>query len=261
MNERQHPKISISQDEARDIERVYDDFLGILKGLSGKTDTDVVYKTIANVIDSIIKALSSRGGESLLLYTSKIFDKDYIFAHSLNVCLISIRMGLRLGFDKERLKDLGFLGLTHARADLKFPEKLSRKIEHDKESDEIIKLTDVYDALTHPPAYRHAITPHETLSSIIRTDKFFDTRLIKILLEELSFYPKGSWVQLCTKEIGKVIKVNKELLLRPTIEVFIDWEGKHLKETKEIDLSKNNMIYVLRPLTEEEIKHIKEPTS
>ena len=258
MNAQQHPKISISEEEAREIERIYDDFLGILKGLSGKTGTEIVYKTIANVIDSIIEALSSVDGESLLLYTSKIFDKDYIFAHSLNVCFISIRIGLKLGFAKERLNDLAFLALTHPSKDMGFPEGLLKEVKQDKESDEITRLADVYDALSHPPAYRHAMTPAETLSSVINTDKFFDRRLIKILLEELSLYPKGSWLQLSTKEIGKVIKVNKEILLRPTVEVLIDWEGKYLKERKEVDLSKNTAIYILRPLTEKEIKHIGE---
>ena len=253
MNTQKYPRISMSEDQAREIEDLYDDILGKLKSLSIKT----LEKTVTDLIDLIIGKFSS-GNESLLLYTSKIFDKDYIFAHSLNVCLISIKIGIRLDFDKKRLKDLGFLGLTHARKDIGLPEELSRAIEPDKELNEIIKLTDVYDALTHPPAYRHAITPCEALSSIIKTDKFFDRRLIKILLEELSFYPKESWVQLCTKEIGKVIKVNKELLLRPMIEVFIDWEGKHLEKTKTVDLSKNNTIYVLRPLTEKEIKHIRE---
>ncbi len=234
MNEREHSEIDISQDQAREIESAYDNLLGMVKGLSGKAKTEAVSESITNLIGFIIERLSFEG-EPLLLYTSKIFDKDYIFAHSLNVCLISIRIGLRLNLDKKRLRDLGFLALAHARKDTGFPDGLLKEIKHDKQLDEIIGLADVYDGLSHPPAYRHAMAPYETLGSITKADEFFDRRLLKILLEELTFYPKGSWVQLCTKEIGRVIKVNKELLLRPTIEVFIDWEGKHLKKTKTIE--------------------------
>ncbi len=258
MSAQNYYKIGISKSDAQEIENIYDDFLGLLKELSGKTDTEGVTKTLADLVNSIIEILSSKKGESLLLYTSRIFDKDYIFAHSLNVCLISVRMGLKLGFGEGRLKDLGFLAIIHARKDIRLPEELSKKIEYDKESDEIIRLADVYDALTHPPVYRHAMTPCDTLTSLIKTDKFFDRRLIKILLQELSLYPKGSWVELSTGEIAKVIKANKEILLRPTVKAFFDGKGRHLKDTRTMDLSKNTVIYVLRPLTEQEIEPLKE---
>ncbi|MBW2004084.1 MAG: hypothetical protein JRI72_05635 [Deltaproteobacteria bacterium] len=256
MNEGEHSKISISESEAQEIESTYNDLLKRLKGLSGKTDTETGSEAISDLTYFIIERLSFED-QPLLLYTSKIFDEYYIFAHSLNVCLISIRIGLRLNFDKERLKDLGFLALTHAGKDMGFPEELLKRIGHDKEMDEIMRLADVYDAMTHPPTYRHAMIPRETLESIIDSNGFFNRRLIKILLEELGLYPKGSWVQLSNKQIGKVISANKALPLRPTVKVFIDWQGNYLKEAKIIDLSKDSAIHVLRPLTGEEIKHIR----
>ncbi|MBW1690815.1 MAG: hypothetical protein JRI71_09535 [Deltaproteobacteria bacterium] len=257
MSERAYSKQGISESEAQEIERAYDGLLKRLKGLSGETDTEVVSEAIGDLIDFIIDRLFSKG-QSLLLYTSKIFVKDYIFAHSLNVCLISIRIGLRLRFAQNRLKNLGVLALTHAQKDMGFPEGPLERMEHDKEMDEIIRLADVYDALTHPPEYRHAVVPRETLESIIDSDKLFDRRLIKILLDELTLYPTGSWVQLSNKQVGKVISVNRGQPLRPTVRVFIDWEGRYLKEKKIIDLSKDSSIHVLRPLTEEEVKHIRD---
>ena len=255
MNTPEQPKIIISEDDAREIERAYDSALETLKGLSGKTEIEAVNEGIANLIIFLIEKLYTKGG-SLLLYTSKIFDKDYIFAHSLNVCLISLRIGMKLEFDKNRLKDLGFLALTHSSKDMGFPEGLSEKIKQDKELDEIIRLADVYDGQSHPPAYRHGIIPHETIMSILNTGNLFDSRLVKILLEELSLYPKGSWVQLCTGQIGKVIVINKDLPLRPTVKILIERRGEI--EEKIIDLSKNNLVYVLRPVAEKKIKDIKE---
>ena len=153
---------------------------------------------------------------------------------------------------------LGFLALTHAREDIGFPEELARGIERDGEIDEIIRLADIYDALTHPPSYRHGMEPKKTLESIINSETAFDRRLVKILLEELSLYPKGAWVQLSTKEIGRVIEVNKGLLLRPMVRIYIDWEGEYVEEKKIIDLSENNLVHVFRPLTAEEVKKIRE---
>jgi len=252
-------KIDLSKEEAMEIENKYDGLLGILKKLSGEIDVKVVRKISADSIDIIIESLSSETkDEAILLYTSKIFDKDYIFAHSLNVCIISIMLGLRLDFDKERLKDLGFLALLHAGGDIKLPEGLSAGIKHDKELDEIVRLADIYDALTHPPSYRHATTPAETLVSITAMEQSFDKKLVKILLQELTFYPKGAWVQLCTDEIARVVKINKMFPLRPTVEVFTDSEGGHLKGQRTIDLSKDHIIFISRPMTGEETKRIRE---
>ncbi len=245
--------ISMSEENAREIEAAYDGLLESLKSALIKTDTGAIVESVGQSIDFIIKNLSSEDG-SLLLYISKVFDKDYIFAHSLNVCLISVKIGLKLNFDKERLRNLGFLALTHAGKDIRLPDKLLKDRKHDKEMAEIVRLADVYDALTHPPNYRHATTPADTLASVVSSDGLFDRNLIEILLKELTLYPKESWVQLSTKEIGKVVKVNKETLLRPMLKVFFDWNGNLMKEPKEVDLSRSNAIYVLRSLTEEEIK-------
>lgn len=250
-------KIRLADLEADEIERVYDGLLDVLKELTGISSLGIIKRNIDIVIDFMIEKLSSNG-ESLLLYTSKNFDKDYIFAHSLDVCIIAVRIGQRRRFDKERLKALAFLALTHARESVGFPKDLLRGIETDEEINEIIRLADVYDTLTHPPSYRHGMEPKSTMESIINSEKDFDRRLVKILLEELSLYPRGAWVQLSTKEIGRVIEVNKGLLLRPVVRLYFDWERRYIKEKKIIDLSKNNIIHVLRPLTPEEVKKIRE---
>jgi len=252
MNAPEHSKLNVSKSDALESSGAYDLLVERMKGISAKTDAEVVYEAITDLLNSIIERLST-AGECLLLYTSKILDEDYIFSHSLNVCLISVRIGLRLEFDNERLIRLGFLALTHAGKDIRLPEELSTKIQHDKDLDEIIRLADVYDALTHPPAYRQAVVPLETLQTITSSDNFFDRRFLKILMEELSLYPKGSGVQLSSNEIGRVIKVNKGLFLRPVVKVIIDTQGKNLEDGRTVDLSKENLIYILRPVPEEEM--------
>jgi hypothetical protein len=96
--------------------------------------------------------------------------------------------------------------------------------------------------------------PSETLLSILNSDKFFPAHIIKILLEELSLYPEGSWVMLSTREIGMVERVNKGLILRPRIIVFIDGKGKRLKKKRLVDLAVEKFVYILRPMENDEIK-------
>jgi HD-GYP domain-containing protein (c-di-GMP phosphodiesterase class II) len=252
MNGPEHSKLNITRSHALETTGIYNILVEGVKEISAMTDAEDAYEAITNLLHHIIERLSTTG-ECLLLNTSRIFDEDYIYAHSLNVSLLSIRIGLRLKFDNVRLMHLGLLALTHAGKDIELPEELSAKIQHDKELDEIIRLADVYDALTHPPAYRHAVIPRETLETIISSDELFDRRYQKILIEELSLYPKGSGVQLSSNEIARVTRVNKGLLLRPVVKVIIDRQGQYLEKGRTVDLSKENSIYVLRPVPEEEM--------
>ena len=223
------------------LESIYDGLLVELKKLSDNADVKTVSKAITN---PIIKELSSQD-KPILLYVSKNSNRDYTFVHPLNVCLLSIKIGIRLGFSKERLENLGFMALNHDREDIKYDEELNS----------IVKLADIYDGLSHSPAYRHSTMPFETLKSIVNAGSF-DRELVKILLEELSVYPEGSWVQLSTKEIGKVIKVYRESIFSPVVEIFIDSKNRHLEKKKIVDVSKDSSISVLKPLNEEEIKDL-----
>lgn len=260
MNEEESSKVRLSESEARKVERIYDGFLKELKKLSNKEDVEVLKQEIHDLLDIILKKLSS-DGESLLLYTGKFFKKDYILAHSLNVCLIAVRVGQRLGINNEGLRTLGFLALTHAWEDIGLPAELVEWIEPEERMDEIMRLANVYDSLTNPPAYRHAMTPCETMESIVKSDEFFERRLVKILVDELSFYPQGCWIQLSDKAKGRVIRANMGFPLRPVVKIFIDWEGNTIEKGKIIDLSKRHSIHISRRLTEEEIKEIEDNPS
>ncbi|MFC1480141.1 hypothetical protein ACFL5Y_01690 [Candidatus Omnitrophota bacterium] len=248
MNVHDNSHVYLSESQARELEDVYNGLLDKFRGVSGNTDAEFTYKTILELIDSIIERLTSTG-RSLLLFCSKVYGEDYIFAHSFNVCLIAVRIGIKLNLDKARLEKLGFLTLTHAGKDLGFPEDVFRQIEPDTELDEIMRLADVYDALTQPPPHRHTTTPYETITSVIDSPGIFPANLTKILLEEIGLYPEGSWVQLSNREIGKVIQASKQMPLRPVVEVFIGSAG-----IKKVDLSKNMLNHILRPLTAEEAK-------
>lgn len=233
-------------DQAKEIEELYNGLLERLKQLSGRSGREAINAGVSGMVEFIIEKLSSVG-EQLLLYTSKIFDEDYIYAHSLNVCIIAVRIGQKMGLGGKELAGIGFAALVHAGKDIGLPEGLSERAWIGEKEDEMIRLADVYDALTHPPAYRHKITPCETLTSIIDNHEGFDPQIVKTLLQELSLYPKGSWLQLSTNEIGKVIEPNRGNLLRPVVDIL---SGRK----RMIDLSKNMLVHIKRPLTEEEAK-------
>ncbi len=77
---------------------------------------------VHDLIDHIVKDEAS-----LLEFTAiKDFD-DYTYVHSINVCIYSITLGLRLGLDRRRLSQLGFAALFHDIGKTKLsPELISK---------------------------------------------------------------------------------------------------------------------------------------
>ena len=67
-----------------------------------------VKRAVQGVVDAILTDASSMIG----LTTLREFD-DYTYVHSVNVCLLSVALGRRLGLSKVQLLDLGLAALLH----------------------------------------------------------------------------------------------------------------------------------------------------
>lgn len=79
-------------------------------------------RVVHSLIDHIVRDESSL----LELASIKNYD-DYTFAHSTNVCVYSLTLGVRLNFDRPRLSQLGFAALFHDIGKVKLPADLIRK--------------------------------------------------------------------------------------------------------------------------------------
>ncbi len=67
---------------------------------------------VASIVNSIIDELLASDDILVQLTDIRAFD-DYLFAHSVNVCVLSIMTGITLHFDKARLTELGVGALLH----------------------------------------------------------------------------------------------------------------------------------------------------
>lgn len=67
-----------------------------------------VKRAVQDLVDAILTDPSSMIG----LTTLREFD-DYTFVHSVNVCILSIALGRRIGFSRRQLLDLGLAALMH----------------------------------------------------------------------------------------------------------------------------------------------------
>ncbi len=122
----------------------------------------------------------------------------------------------------------------------------------------IIGLISMFEALIHYRPYRNRLLPRDAIRELVNHHKqAFDPRLLKALIESISLYPVGTYVQLNSGDIGLVIQVNPRLPLRPLVRMMLDSYGDAIT-TREIDLQKQPNLMVQRCMYEEGLQELQE---
>ena len=161
-----------------------DIFLHVKMGKSLQTlETKKIVKTY---VDNYFKK------PDLVINIVRLKDYDeYTFMHSLNVCVLSIALGSRIGFDIDNLNILGLGGLLHDIGKMKLDEKLINK--------KGIYTSDEYNIVKKHPIYSYEIlkdnpeNPTDTLMAVLQHHENIDG----------SGYPLG----LVDKKITKHAKI------------------------------------------------------
>ncbi len=289
-------------------EDLYQQALDMVKGILDKAAKDETIK--ADEIREMVEKLMDRialGAEELIWFVTKSTPDNYLYAHLVNVCILSIEIGLEVGYNKSKLSELGIAALLHdvgmikvisiaqqsrglrteeyteiKKHPLQGAEILERvrglstqaisvvQQQHERmngkgyprglksgeinEYAQIVAIVDVYEAMTHERPYRKRMLPYEALRGILASKDLFNLKMLKILLNKISVYPIGSWVELNTGEIGRVVKIDSNAPLRPTVNIIFNREEKRLEEAKSVNLTMHITLYIKRPLDESEIK-------
>jgi HD-GYP domain-containing protein (c-di-GMP phosphodiesterase class II) len=95
---------------------------------------DVNISKTKRVVHSLIDHITRDESSLIELTAIKDFD-DYTYAHSTNVCVYALTVGVRLGLDRPRLSQLGFSALFHDIGKVKLPKDLIRKPDAFDEND------------------------------------------------------------------------------------------------------------------------------
>lgn len=114
---------------------------------------------------------------------------------------------------------------------------LAKKKNEIDDFSKVIAIADVYDNMTSPRSYRHKISPFKVIH-LLETDGYqkFDTSFLLTFLSGILDTFINYSVELSTKEVGKIIFINKSNLSRPMVKVgkkYID-----LSVEKDIDIVK-----------------------
>jgi HD-GYP domain-containing protein (c-di-GMP phosphodiesterase class II) len=120
----------------------------------------------------------------------------------------------------------------------------------------IIGVVDVYEALTHHRHQRKGYMPHEAVKLLLGTQKeLFSNEIKRLLLTKLSCFPLGSYVKLNSRAICKVIEINEDSPLRPTVEILFDSQDRKLPKKKVINLADAPLLYITGTVYESDLPH------
>lgn len=99
-----------------DAKKLYEETLSLVKEVMKENINyePIDIKKFTAQAEKLINQLSA-GNDKLLMFalTRDTVEPHYIFGHTVNVCLLSIEVGLGMGFEKDRLIELGFSALLH----------------------------------------------------------------------------------------------------------------------------------------------------
>ncbi len=118
----------------------------------------------------------------------------------------------------------------------------------------LVSLLSMFEAMIHFRPYRQRLLPRDAIRHIVKHHKKeFDPEMLKTLIESISLYPVGTFVQLNTGEIGQVINVHAKFPLRPVVYINMDKHG-HPINAREIDLRKQPNLMIQKCMYEESIQ-------
>lgn len=83
-------------------------------------------KRVKRAVQGIVDAILNDSASLIGLTTLREFD-DYTFVHSVNVCILSVALGRRLGLVKTQLLDLGLAALMHDIGKSRVPKEILNK--------------------------------------------------------------------------------------------------------------------------------------
>lgn len=159
---------------------------------------------------------------------------------------------LKLPYEIKR-KLLNVVPQIHERCDGSgYPKGL--KCDQIDMSAKIISIADVYEAMTHPRAYRDRILPHEAVISLVRQAQTeLDSQLVKIFVDRISIFPVGSYVKLNTAEIAKVVATNPSFPVRPKVKIILTADNQPAKGNEIINLAEVSTLTIVEPVDETKI--------
>ena len=111
-------------------EALYLEGLALIQDLFEKArrDESLSMDTIKEFVKRVLFFMTG-DGDPLLIFTSGISSGNFLYAHSLNALILSLKVGFGLRYDKVQLLELGLTAFLHDIGMAKVPEEILNKPE------------------------------------------------------------------------------------------------------------------------------------
>ncbi|MDQ6954279.1 MAG: hypothetical protein Q9M20_02425 [Mariprofundaceae bacterium] len=121
----------------------------------------------------------------------------------------------------------------------------------------LTSVLSIFEAFIHYRPYRARLLPRDAIREIVKHHKkSFDIVMLKALIESISLYPIGTYVQLNSKEIGLVIHIHPRLPLRPVVNLLMDAQGQDIP-LRQIDLKTQPNLTIEKCMYKEAVHDLK----
>jgi len=125
----------------------------------------------------------------------------------------------------------------------------------------LTSVLSMFEALIHYRPYRARLLPRDAIREIVKHHKkSFDPIMLKALIESISLYPIGTYVQLNSGEIGMVTRIHPRLPLRPIVNIEMDMQGSEIPP-RQVDLKAQPNLTVEKCMYKENLIDLKEATA
>ncbi len=95
--------------------RIYQRAMEIIKEIFDKIKSEAIAPNLKEA-EEIVKVITDRivlGDRELVTISVSCSENNYLYEHAANVCILSIDIGLGLGYNKSRLNELGLAAFIH----------------------------------------------------------------------------------------------------------------------------------------------------
>jgi len=116
----------------------------------------------------------------------------------------------------------------------------------------------MFEALIHYRPYRARLLPRDAIREMVKNHKkSFDPAMLKALIESISLYPIGTYVQLNSGDVGLVVHVHPRLPLRPIVDIRMDKQGNPVPP-RQVNLQKQPNLMIEKCMYEEALGELGE---
>ena len=119
----------------------------------------------------------------------------------------------------------------------------------------IISVTDTFVAMSRDRADRDSLLGYTAIRQILNDNsRRFDPAILKIFIQSIGIYPRGSIVILNNGAIGRIVQIRAAAPLRPGIQILVGENGRKPRKDKEfLDLYYESDLFITRAVDPKEL--------